>query len=43
MLNTHCLESSHTRNCSPTFKTLVHNLYTQTSFFSQAQLINLST
>ena len=41
--NTHCLEPSCTRNCLPTFMTLVHDLYTQTSFFSQNQLVALLT
>ena len=31
------------RNYLPTFETLVHDLYTQTSFFSQNQLATLST
>ena len=43
MPNTHCLESSRTKNYSPAFEILVRNLYTQTGFFSQNQLIALST
>ena len=41
--NTLYSECSHMQNCSPAFVTLICNLYTQTSFFSQNQLGTLLT